>query len=169
MTSIQTEYWEESDTEITEDLDGPPLPEESNDPTLSAEQVSIIQWIMLFVSLFMTLHVIPQRAIDWLLCFLGALLNSPGRHSAFIQGVALAFPSSLHLMKFYMEKNSTWNTFCKYVVCPKCHSLYKFEETYEKRGTQFFVKSCQHVAKTGRVCGSSLLKRIVTGNGIYLV
>ena len=76
----------------------------------------------------------------------------------------MAFPSSLYLMKHYMDKHSSWKNLRKYVACYKCHTLYCFEDSYEKRGSQFLIKTCRHANKNGRICGTPLLKRIVTGN-----
>ncbi len=122
---------------------------------------------MLFISLFQTFHVIPERAVGWLLCFFSALLKYLGKYSEFIQGVALAFPSSIYLMKKYVDKHDTTHSFTKYVVCPKCHSLYSFKESFEKRGSQYIIKTCQHTHATRRprVCGMPLLKRVVSRNG----
>ena len=155
--------------EITSDLEAPSLAQESDEDRINAEQRSVIWWIMLFVLLFQTLHVIPERAIAWLLRFFGALLKYFGKYSNFIQGVALAFPTSVYLMKKYMDKHGSWKKLHKYVVCPKCHSLYTFEETYEKRGGQFIIKTCQHKDEIGRTCHKPLLRRIVTHNKKPLV
>ncbi len=88
-----------------------------------------------------------------------------GKYSEFVRGVSVAFPSSIYLMK-YVDKHNTMHFFKKYVVCPKCHSLYTFEETFEKRGHQYVIKTCRHTHATHHwVCGMPLLKRIVTRNG----
>lgn len=100
---METEYWEESDAEIAEDLEPPPNLDTTEDE-LNPEQITLIRWIVLFVSLFQTLHVIPQRAIGWLLCFFAALLQYLGKYSDFIQAVSVAFPSSVYLMDKYLGK-----------------------------------------------------------------
>ena len=161
---IETEYWEESDAEIAEDLE-PPRNLDTTEDELNPEQTSLIWWIMLFVSLFQTLHVIPQRAIGWLLCFFAALLQYLGKYSDFIQKVSAAFPSSVYLMDKYMGKDDSLNTFHKFVACPKCHSLYKYEETFVKRGSQYVIKTCHSMQKSHRVCGMPLLKRVVSRSG----
>lgn len=120
-------------------------------------------------ALFQTLHVIQERAIAWLLRSFGALLSYFGKYSVFIEGVALAFPSSIYLMNRYMNEHTSWKNFRKYVVCPKCHFLYYFKETYEKRGSHYSIKLCPHVHKRGRSCNTPLLKWIVQHSGKPLV
>ncbi len=162
---IKTEYWEESDAEIADDLESPPLPGGSDEDQLDLEQQSLIRWIMLFITLFQTLHVIPERAVGWLLLFFSALLKYLGRFSPSIEAIAVAFPSSVYLMKKYVDKHNTLHSVYKFVVCPKCHSLYPFEETFDKRGSKYVIKTCQHRHLSSRLCGMPLLKRIVSHNG----
>ena len=155
----EIEYWEESDTEIMDDMDQP-IPQDMNESELNVEQKSLIWWIALFVSLFQTLHFIPERAIGWLLHFFSALLRYLGKYSEFIQEVAVAFPSSVYLMNKYMGKRDILNGFHKFVVCPKCHSIYKFEETFDKRGSQYIIMTCHNKNTSDRVCGTPLLRKV---------
>lgn len=52
---------------------------------------------MTFVSLFQTLHFIPDRATEWLLQFIGILLKLLGRYSDFIAVVAANIPTSVYM------------------------------------------------------------------------
>lgn len=54
-------------------------------------------------------------------------------------------------------------------MCSKCHSLYTFEEAYEKRGSQFIIKMCEHKDEIGCTCRTPLLRRIITHNKKPLV
>ena len=121
-----------------------------------------------FLSLFQTLHSIPDRAILWLLRFFAALLKYLGKYSDSIERAAAAFPSSMYRMNKYMNRHN-WSKFHRYVACSKCHSLYHFSETYEKRGSHFLIKECNQKQKSGRVCGMPLLKRIVTRSNLPYV
>ena len=155
---VDTEYWEENESEVEEDLE---VSIPSQEPEMNGEEEhQLVWWIMLFLSLFQTLHAIPEKAISWLLCFLAALLKYLGRYSSFIERTAAVFPSSMYRMNKYMNRQN-WIKFHKYVVCSRCHSLYHFSESCEKRGSQFTIKVCDQRQKSGRMCGMPLLKRIV--------
>ena len=91
---------------------------------------SLIWCIMTFVSLFQTLHFIPDRATDWLLQFIGILLKFLGRYSDFIAVVAANIPTSVYMRNKQLFGGGS--EFIKYVVCPECHSLYNFEDCLEK-------------------------------------
>ena len=51
----------------------------------------------------------------------------------------------------------------KYVVCPTCLSLSKFEHCLEKRGPQIHIKSCHHCLLKNKLV--PLLKEIITSSG----
>lgn len=48
---METEYWEESDAEIAKNLELPPNLDATEDE-LNPEQITLIRWIELFISLF---------------------------------------------------------------------------------------------------------------------
>lgn len=54
--------------------------------------------------------------------------------------LADVFPKSLSLL--LKMANTTEQNFTKFVVCRKCHALYKYDNCREKIGTQIQTKSC---------------------------
>ena len=69
--NIETEYWMESDGEIEADIRQPQPPPSllfDSPPTQEEEETkAVVWWIIAFVSLFQSLHFIPERAISWLI------------------------------------------------------------------------------------------------------
>ena len=72
------------------------------------------------------------------------------------------FPRSVYKLKNFLHIHE--NTFLKYVVCPSCHSLYRFEDCFELCGHQRTPKLCsfiafpQHPHRSRRLpCGERLL------------
>ena len=90
------------------------------------------------------------------------MLTYLGRYSEFTAQIAAVFPKSVHLRNKYYKISKVDIT--KYVVCPKCHSLYSFDECLVKCGSRYTVKSCPH-SVLGKVCGARLLKEVVSRNG----
>ena len=76
-TDMEREYWAESDNEIEADLQSIPPPLFADSPPRHDEKdvKSVVWWIVLFVSVFQTLHFIPEKAISWLIRFLCVLLK----------------------------------------------------------------------------------------------
>ena len=143
---LDAELWEESDqdmdpefsdyssvapSELKDDVYGP-TPE---DP----EEKAIVWWIVAFISLFQTLHVIPDRVIAWLIRFISILLHHCSRFAPKLQNIAVALPQSLHLRNKLLLNSSSPNI-TKYVVCPYCHSLHLYRDVCVKRGTNVFAK-----------------------------
>ena len=121
-------------------------------------------WIVAFISLFQSLHVIPDRAIAWLIKLISILLNYCGQFSLKLKNVARALPRSLYLRNKRLFDFDSVN-FYKYVVCPSCHCLYHFQDLYEKRGTQTIVKTCPTRQSGSSRCNSDLLKKVYTSSG----
>ena len=71
--------------------------------------------------------------------------------------VAANIPTSVYMRNKQLFGGGS--EFIKYVVCPECHSLYKFEDCLEKRGSHYSVKTCS-VSTFGKVCGTKLVKKL---------
>lgn len=111
-----------------------------------------------------------DRAVDILLAFLQAIFQAlkellPTVFSA----VTGAFPSSVEAMKKHLNVQDKCT---KYVVCPKCDCLYKFEDCFEKRAGENVLKTCTYVAFPHHQqafrrtrCNAELLKKIQMKDG----
>ena len=79
------------------------------------------------------------------------MLNLFGQWSDKIARIALAFPSTLYRRDQYLKTLLVVPSVYKYVVCPTCLSLSKFEHCLEKRGPQIHIKSCHHCLLKNKV------------------
>jgi len=80
--------------------------------------------------------------------------------------MALMLPSSLHLLRQFV--NLKRDNFVKFVVCPKCASLYKLESCTRRIRGQIVSNICSHRPfKKGskRECGTALARKVVLGSG----
>jgi hypothetical protein len=158
---FEAEYWEQ-DEDSEEPFEEPSADStEATPPSPEDKEVSaVVWWIVAFISLFQSLHVIPDRAIAWLIKFISILLNYCGQFSLKLKNVARALPRSLYLRNKRLFDFDSVN-FYKYVVCPSCHCLYHFQDLYEKRGTQTIVKTCPTQQPGSSRCNSDLLKKVL--------
>ena len=142
VIEFEAEYWEQ-DEDSEEPFEEPSAdPTEATPPSPEDKEVSaVVWWIVAFISLFQSLHVISDRAIAWLIKFISILLNYCGHFSLKLKNVARALPRSLYLRnKRLFDFDSV--DFYKYVVCPSCHCLYHFQDLYEKR----YAKHCEDMS-----------------------
>ena len=158
LTEPEIEHWQESDSEIDVDLEEPLLPPMDKErEAMDAEQKDLVWWLVVFTSVFQTLHGLSFRATQWLLKFLGTLLLFLGRYSVKVAEIAAAFPSTVHLRATYLK-----NQVPSYpvLVCNVCHALYDYKDCSEKRGAQFVTKFCSK-----RHRNNPLFRKIITSNG----
>ena len=111
----------------------------------------------MFVGLCQVLHSITDRAITWLIRFLSALLKCLSQCDR-IQRIYSLFPSSFYCFKQNLAKRCGSNNITKYIVCPKCETLYTFDESFETRGHTHTAKTCTH-CELGHVVKSSSGKK----------
>lgn len=83
---------------------------------------------------------------------------------------AASFPSSLYMLKKYFGLHK--DCFQKFVVCPKCNSLYNYDSAYEKVGGRrlsrkySFVEFPNHRQRAHRKsCNEILLKEVKLQDG----
>ena len=84
----------------------------------------IIQWTMIFLCMWSSFCTLSDNALDILLAFLQAVFESMGSLFPVLAGFAVLFPKSLRSLRKQVGMDQ--DKFIKYVVCPKCHSLYVF-------------------------------------------
>lgn len=131
----ETEYWNENDFDLDDDFSVP-----SSKPVAAVSQVednckddeAVVWWVIAFTCTFQALHSLSSRAVAWLLIFLHAMLTLFGRWSDRIARIAQAFPSTLYRRDQYLNKLFVVPSVMKYVVCPTCLSLFKYEHCLDK-------------------------------------
>ena len=90
------EFWEEDTLSDSDDeCIPPPLPQPAVDQN-SAQQQSLVLWLIGFLVHLQARYNIPDSAIGRLVLFLYTCFRILGRFSTFIVGLADQFPSSLY-------------------------------------------------------------------------
>ena len=168
LSELEVEYWGESDSEIEQDVESSPSPSLPPDitasPTPEKKYEPLVWWIVVFVCIFQTLHSISDRAVAWLLRFIGTLLQYLGSISPQIKSMAESFPKSVYLRDKFISGDVGNCHFKKYVSCPSCHTLYHFNNCIEKTGAVSAPKKCTNVTLFN-VCNAYLVKQVVSKSG----
>ncbi|KXJ06347.1 hypothetical protein AC249_AIPGENE12530 [Exaiptasia diaphana] len=132
--------------------------------------MQIIKWMMIFLCMWSSYCCISDNAMEILISFIGAVFSSLGSLFPALASVALLFPKSFNLLK--QKLGLTKDQFVKFVVCPKCETLYEFDDCYEERLGQTVIKTCQYVNHGNHrqvfrrtVCNELLLKEVILKNG----
>jgi len=159
--SEHEEYWDVDAAELNQDFNL-----DEDDPSIADDSTTrLITVTTLFLLLWASFYAISASALQHLikfLCYIFSTLkvNTPD--------FADDFPSSLYMLK---KRFGILNDkFKKYVVCPKCNSLYEYKECISKSTTGVLTpKSCIHIAfrnhphvSRRQPCGHRLLKEVIT-------
>ena len=170
------ELWEdenEGEIEFFDDqLNVPPpsLPQDESESSSSNTSTrSIVLWLTGFLLLLQAKHFIPDAAMNALLKFLSVLFRVMGRFSTFVASIAPTIPSSVFMLRKAGNKSSD---FTKYVVCPRCHRLYRFSDCvtvldeHQDSKTCTYVRFPNHPQERCRAeCGCVLLKTVQLTSG----
>jgi hypothetical protein len=147
-----------------------PLPsvdveDQSTSGTNRAFHKAFTRCLIILLAYFWTCFSISDNGMEFLLAGLKHLFESFSLSSNLFPGLAVDFPGTLYCLKkqLGLEKDN----FKKYVVCPKCHSLYTFDQCYDTVGSCNKPKKCSFVKFPNhrqpwrrRPCGETLLKEI---------
>lgn len=123
----------------------------------------IIHWMLIFLCLWSSFCSLSDNAFEMLLVFLRAVFDCMGTIFPLAASFAVPFPKSVHLLRKQLGLEQ--DKFIKYVVCPKCHNLYNFDDCYEHLHGRKVTKKCtfvqfphhrQHFCRTK--CDEPLLK-----------
>lgn len=135
-SSAGEEDWDESDVEVEDSI------MDENRP----QAKSFVKWIAVLILGFQAAFVLPYNATQWLFTFLHILFTALRTvcPTPFILAVCTLLPGSLYLAWRLLKVDE--DEFIRYVVCPKCDSIYRFEECIIKSGTQLLSKRCSYVA-----------------------
>lgn len=134
---------------------------------------SELRSLLLFLLLWQAMFKVADRAIGLLLKFLKLFLPAIGKMMQ--SEVLLNFANIIPQTLYFIEKNLCLHkdNFIKYAVCPKCKTLYKFDDCIQWRPNGEEVsKKCRHVNyphhphKTRRKpCGTVLMKTMRSKSG----
>ena len=121
--------------------------------------------LVILLAYFWTCFCTSDNGMEFSLSGLKRLLDSFGEGNNWFAGLAIAFPGPLYCFKKQLGLGK--DNFKKYAVCPKCHSLYDFEDCYSTVGSCNKSKECSYVKFADhrqrwrrRPCGETLLKEV---------
>ena len=113
---------------------------------------------------------VADRGIELLLQFFHAFFTVLSERFPWLSLFVVSFPSSLYLLKKHFGLLT--DDFQKFVVCPKCNSLYNYDSTFETRGGKRISKRCSYVDFPNhrhrayrKACNEVLLKEVKLQDG----
>ena len=169
---LDSEIWDESSTADVDD-DFPQNPRYESLPNVDVQMNSrcrslnilLSRCLVVLLAYFWTYFHISDNGMEFLLAGLKRCFEISALSSQWMAGLAIAFPGTLYY--FRKEIGLVNDAFVKYVVCPKCHALYEFENSYHSVGMNrvsskcSFVKFPNHRQRWRRQsCGATLLKEV---------
>ena len=138
---------------------------EENDAQISVFVTLAVGFVLLWQSVFKIANVATELLLKFLQIF---LMKAPFITDG--KKVAKFFPTTL--LKGHKLLSLNRDDFEKLVSCPKCSTLYKFDDCIESALLPHKVKSCSHVSfprhpwpHKPKPCGTPLLKKIKTSKG----
>ncbi len=167
-SSAGEEDWDESDCEVLQNS----LSLSTSECEDSIKANAFVTWMVRLLLAFQAVYVVPYQATQWLFAFLHAVLKSlfAVAPTPFLEAVIAVIPTSLYTAwkSVKLEKDE----FLHYVVCPKCNSIYRYEDCVLRSGTQVRSKMCSYVAfpnhphkRYRSPCNATLLKTVYFRNG----
>lgn len=106
---------------------------------------------------------LSDNALEILLTFLRVMFDSIGTIFPVVASFAVLFPKSVHLL--HKQLGLDKDRFIKYVVCPRCHTLYNFDDCYELVCGRKVTKKCTFLHFRRTKCGEPLLKDVSLKSG----
>ncbi|XP_070548796.1 uncharacterized protein [Ptychodera flava] len=134
---------------------------ESHDPRL----LTLANLFCLFLSYLWYFHNVTDACMMLILGFFKTLFHVLGAIFPCISAFSILLPVSLYKLKKSMGLHE--DRFIKYVVCPKCCSVYKFNDCYKRVGNKNVPVKCKFIEfpahkqkKFRQPCGAPLLKEV---------
>lgn len=144
---ILREVWdvvgEDVETDFPQDQGQLPSVDVNGRSIASRNLKDIVHWLLIFLCLWSSFCTLSDNALEILLSFLRAVFDSLTTLFPVVGSFAILFPRSVHLLRKQLGLDK--DRFTKYVVCPKCHSLYVFEDCYEVLHGKRITKKCSFV------------------------
>lgn len=138
------EVWELNNTDEDELIvhDGlVAFPDKSFSTEANSSTKAILSWTVGFLLIWQTRNYISDTAMNIMVNFLSNWLKVLGKFSPFVSAIGEALCTSLK----ELHKRASLNSFTRFVVCPKCHKIYRFEECVTTNGENRQAKLCNYV------------------------
>ena len=147
---------EEVDKDI---LQNPSIPLVNVNSSQHPSYCTLLNCLVVLLAYFWTYFPIPDNALDFLLLALERFFQAASFSNHWFAASALAFPGSIYL--FRKEIGLVGDKFTKYVVCPTCCAIYKFEDSYRTVGLRKISKTCSFVRFTYHITGKGVCEMSV--------
>ena len=144
------ENWEESedDSDVTDDFDHDQQQEITSSSLPFSDKCGVlVYWLLLFLFSWQCGFSVTDSALEMLLKFLSRffwVLGTFDENSAMAL-IAKCFPNSLYKLRKHLGLLNK-DDFVKYVVCPKCKSLYDYKDCIQSRCGRQVSARCKFVA-----------------------
>lgn len=155
--------------DLQQDLNGqpPPIPDNKENRSKNVAQ-SLVFWLVYFLLMWQLSCHISENGMAWLLRFLGAWLKLLGVEISnnTLSQIIVAFPGTMYMLRQILDFDR--DDFDKYVVCPKCHKLYQYNECLTTVNNRQVAKvCCGYLYSRGKkvACGASIVYKVQLANG----
>ena len=159
------EIWDDISCEdMAKDIGSVPTTSATNVPVEPCGTLAeISRWTIIFIGAWSTAHNIPMTAIGYLLLFLNALFSACAIFSSAFLALSYVVPKTIYALK--KAQGLLEDRFTKYVVCPKCNTLYQLLDLRQPNNqipTCTYVPFPDHSQRRFRSpCGEKLLKEVI--------
>ena len=102
---------------------------------------AILSWTVGFLLIWQTRNYVSDNAMSIMVNFLSTWLRVLGKFSPFVSAIGEVLCDSVK----ELHKKADLNSFTRFVVCPKCHKIYQFEECVAKDGEDRQTKLCNYI------------------------
>ena len=149
---------------ISRDIENaPPLPEAQGHQTALQKVNSLIFWFVYFLLIWQATCHLSDNGLAWLLNFLVSRLRVLGVEisNEVLEKLAITFPGSLYLVRQFL--NVDRDDFNKFVVCPKCTKLYKYDSCISMINNRQVAKKCSntHYSRGRKLtCDATLVTKV---------
>lgn len=154
---------------LTRDIENPPpLPKPQMPPTSLQKANSLIFWFVYFLLIWQATCHLSDNGLAWLLRFLVSWLKVLGIEvsNEVFEQLILTFPGSLYLVRKFL--NVDRDDFTKFVVCPKCTKLYKYDSCLTMIGNRQVAKKCSntyYLRGKSMTCNATMVTKVILQNG----
>ena len=134
------------------------------------DKIVFVFWMCRFLSLWQYYFNITDSCLEMLIKFIKVFFSALAKHFHVLKDIALSLPTSLYTYQSLIGCQE--DKFIRYVVCTKCHKLYKLSDAFTTIQGEKVSQKCsnvlfpQHPRKGNRKpCGQSLMKSIESSSG----
>lgn len=155
-----TESWDNTDDDhgLDEEFEVSEQTDNNQSQGCDSKIESLVMWLMLFLCSWQSTYSITDTALSVIIKFLCRFFWLMGAFDSTMATVARLFPNSHYKLRKGLGLYG--DSFIKYVVCPKCKSIYKFEDCVQTRSGQKVSGRCKfvpwpnhpHRRKRGELC-----------------